>query len=56
MHEPPRCLPSLYWRSRRDFLLGIHRDQPAGAHVPSWCSRARGGRLVAPDGWPARTA
>src|SRR3954470_13643077 len=23
---------------RRDFLLGLRRDQLAGAHVPSWCS------------------
>ena len=28
-----RCLPSLSWHSRRDFLLGIHRDHPAEAHV-----------------------
>src|SRR4051794_8162889 len=24
---------------RRDFLLGLHRGQLVGAHVPSWCSR-----------------
>src|SRR5215210_6678636 len=24
---------------RRDFLLGMRRGQPVGAHVPSWCSR-----------------
>src|ERR687886_326729 len=24
---------------RRDFLLGLHRGQPVGAHVPRWCSR-----------------
>ena len=24
---------------RRDFLLGIRRSQPVGAHVPLWCSR-----------------
>src|SRR5215213_2243109 len=24
---------------RRDFLLGLHHGQLAGAHVPSWCSR-----------------
>src|SRR4051794_39073345 len=23
---------------RRDFLLGLHRGQLAGAHVPLWCS------------------
>src|ERR687886_3013989 len=24
---------------RRDFLLGLHRGQLVGAHVPRWCSR-----------------
>src|SRR4051794_19070860 len=33
---------------RRDFLLGMRRGQPVGAHVPSWCSR-HGWTLVAPD-------
>src|SRR3954466_12884286 len=33
---------------RRNFLLGLHRGQPVGAHVPSWCSR-HGWTLVAPD-------
>src|SRR3982750_551803 len=33
---------------RRDFLLGLRRGQPVGAHVPSWCSR-HGWTLVAPD-------
>src|SRR4051812_40084352 len=29
---------NLYWRSGRDFLLGIRRGQPAGAQVQRWCS------------------
>jgi Rhodopirellula transposase DDE domain len=51
-HGPSRRLPFLYWRSGRDFLLGIRRGQPAGAHVHLRCSKRRT-RLVAP-GEPAR--
>src|SRR3954451_18096678 len=29
---------NLYWRSRRDFLLGIRRGQPARAQIQRWCS------------------
>src|SRR4051812_14956216 len=29
---------NLYWRSGRDFLLGIRRGQPAGVQVQRWCS------------------
>src|SRR4051794_30800946 len=32
----------------RDFLLGLRRSQPVGAHVPSWCS-GHGWTLVAPN-------
>ena len=36
---------------RRNFLLGFHRGQPAGAHVPSWCSK-HGGKGSLPTGQP----
>jgi len=45
---------SLYWRSRRNSPLDLHRGQPAGARVPPRCSRHRG-RKVTP-GRPARPA
>src|SRR4029077_20044237 len=51
-HGPSRRLPFLYWRSRRNFLLGIHRDQPAGAHVLWWCFST--GRFMAAPGVLAR--
>jgi hypothetical protein len=39
-HEPPRRLADPCTGARwRDFLLGLRRGQPIGAHVPSWCSR-----------------
>jgi len=39
----------LYWRTGRDFLLGIRRNQLAGTHVQPWCFKRRG-ILVAPGG------
>src|SRR5215831_5814781 len=37
----------------RDFLLGIRRGQPVGAHVPSWCSRHGVDGWSLPTGGPA---
>src|SRR6516164_3109870 len=37
----------------RDFLLGIRRGQPVGAHVPSWCSRHEVDAWSLPAGGPA---
>src|SRR5215467_12074376 len=37
----------------RDFLLGIRRGQPVGAHVPSWCSRHEVDGWLLPTGGPA---
>src|SRR5271157_5093897 len=45
---------SLYWRSRRNSPLDLHRGQPAGARVPPRYSWHRG-RRVAP-GRPTRPA
>jgi hypothetical protein len=45
---------SLYWRSRRNSPLDLHRGQPTGAHVPPRYSRHRG-QKVAP-GRPAHPA
>ena len=45
---------SLYWRSRRNSPLDLHRSQPTGARVPPRYSRHRG-QKVAP-GRPARPA
>jgi hypothetical protein len=45
---------SLYWRSRRNSPLDLHRGQPAGARVPPRYSWHRG-QKVAP-GRPARPA
>src|SRR5262252_7774935 len=37
----------------RDFLRGIRRGQPVGAHVPSWCSRHEVDAWSLPTGGPA---
>ncbi len=48
--RPPRCSkPALYWRSRRNSPLGVHRGKPAGALVPPRRSKHRG-QKAAPVG------
>src|SRR3954470_24172866 len=50
-HEPPRRPADPCTGAHgRDFLLGIRRGQPVGAHVPSWCSRHE------VDGWSLPTS
>src|SRR5271166_6523110 len=44
---------SLYWRSRRNSPLDLHRGQPAGARVPPRYSR-HGGKRSLPAGRPVR--